>query len=329
MKRCLIVFLLVTTGSLARCAGPESPAASPKPKPTAALSGPSDEDKALAAGFLAISKSLTHPQAIEPLNWGGREEMRRRAAMLAGEIPATAQQLAEARRTLSWRSSALSKAKHFGKPKALVMGRAAGPIKIDGHMDEAAWQQAPPITEFYRVDSPTLLHGPATEFRMLWDERNLYFFFTCEDKSIEARKFQRDEPVYTQDCVELFLMPSLRWGMYWELNVSPSDSLLDVLHCKYRRQWGSYARPDQSVEGLQFATAPMGPAGKPTGYTVEIAFPLDQLPGGLGEDKDNRTLYLLATRVDKTGNSNVYAAFAPVAGWFHNIWCYCPVRLVQ
>ena len=116
--------------------------------------------------------------------------------------------------------------------------------------------------------------------------------------------------------------------MYWELNVSPSDSLLDVLHCKYRRQWGSYARCEESVEGLQFATALIGPAEKPTGYTVEIAFPIDQLPGGLGEGKDNRTLYLLAARVNRTGKKTVYAAFAPVAGWFHNIWCYPPVRLV-
>ena len=164
---------------------------------------------------------------------------------------------------------------------------------------------------------------------MLWDERFLYFAATCRDDSIEAPKLPRDGPVFAHDCVELFLLGHADAGTYWELNFSPSGSLLDARHCHRRPKRGAYNPFAATLEGLRFAKRLTGPAGKPNGYVVEAAIPLDQVPDWPGPARPGAKLYGLITRVDKTSPHTDLAASSPVRGQFHNLWDHSPMTLVD
>lgn len=216
---------------------------------------------------------------------------------------------------------------NFPQPKSFIIKRAKGAVAIDGNMNEPAWNNAPLIDEFYEMNLPKLAPPGHTKARMLWDDKYLYFGFICEDSNIDAPKLPRDGEIYFHDCVEVFLMPLFERHLYWEVNVSPSGSLLDCFASKYYSAFTSYMFYDETVEGLLFATTLTGPAGKPTGYVTEIAFPIDQLPGW-GEPKAGKTMRLLLSRIDADGTQK-YKGYAvtPITRWFHNVWCWATATL--
>src|SRR5690348_14860797 len=75
--------------------------------------------------------------------------------------------------------------------------RAGGAIRIDGRIDEAAWQAAAPFSAFVQLfpleGAPP---GAATELRVLYDEQFLYVAFLCREEPGEiVRKLgSRDDP---------------------------------------------------------------------------------------------------------------------------------------
>ena len=84
-------------------------------------------------------------------------------------------------------------AANFPPPETPVEIRAmrtTGPIDVDGRLDEASWEQAAPVTDFFRVE-PT--QGGAilnpTQVRVLYDEQFLYFGVFCADST--GRKGER------------------------------------------------------------------------------------------------------------------------------------------
>ena len=85
------------------------------------------------------------------------------------------------------------------------------PVKLDGELDEAIWQNAAVITDFRRqfpVD--TGLASARTEVRMSFDDRNLYIAAVCwqprGDYTIQSLK--RDFAAGTSDVLNLLLSPS-------------------------------------------------------------------------------------------------------------------------
>src|SRR5262245_26980065 len=90
--------------------------------------------------------------------------------------------------------------------------RTSEPIRIDGHLDDAAWQQAPPATTFRQMDPKE--GEPATEkteLRVAYDDEALYVGFRLwdgEPKRIVRRLSRRDDDS-DADYVKLFLDPRL------------------------------------------------------------------------------------------------------------------------
>lgn len=305
-----------------------APASEPASEPTTVPA--TDQDKVLAAEFLRLRQEIGNP-AIEQINgkWGNKGLY----SKLAGETPATAEELAAARKAVASYVELLNKGKDFPRPPTLMIARAKGKIEIDGRLDEDDWKATPITGPFYELNDPNAAGEPAqkTTLKMLWDDKYLYFGFTCEDSNLYAPKLKRDDAVYSTDCVELFLMPSARWGLYWELNVSASESIFDSLQCKDPLQWGCLSRPYETIHGLKYKAMLTGPADKPTGYVVEIAVPMDQLPCFTA--RAGATLHVMATRVDATakpdgkGADSKFYGYAPIMVWFHNTACWPLVTL--
>ena len=43
---------------------------------------------------------------------------------------------------------------------------------------------------------------------MLWDDKNLYVSFRCQDAHVWGVHTKHDDPVYKDDCVEVFTSPN-------------------------------------------------------------------------------------------------------------------------
>ena len=83
-------------------------------------------------------------------------------------------------------------------------------IKIDGILDEADWQKANSITQFVQVepDEGEAITQPM-EVRVLYDDKNIYFGYTCYDSDIS--KWSPTKCVVTHAVSTKTIMRSCFW----------------------------------------------------------------------------------------------------------------------
>jgi hypothetical protein len=90
------------------------------------------------------------------------------------------------------------------------------------------WDEVPPLPPFTLADGS----GPArqqTVTRVCYDDQALYVRFDCQDEDIWGTYTQRDEPLYDEEVVELFLAPGAEDPVsYYEIEVSPNGVLFDA-----------------------------------------------------------------------------------------------------
>ena len=211
---------------------------------------------------------------------------------------------------------------------------ARKPPVIDGRLDDPVWAKAATFSAVCPFGSTNRLDAPRTTWKILWDKRCLYFAFDCEDEDIVAPALKRDDPVFSYDCVEMFILPAFRMGSYWELVIGPTGCIYDGLNSKKFREWGALIRANQNIEGLrvgcQVDGTPNVPGDRDRGYTVEVAVPFDQLPEySRASPSPGQTLRFMLVRLDKNGDVLRPYAFQPLLNWGHNIWNHETMELVR
>ncbi len=202
---------------------------------------------------------------------------------------------------------------------------------VDGNPGDPAWANAWTWNEVYPFNKAEQ-GGPATTFKLLWDERYLYVAFDCADEDIAAKERERDDHVYFDDCVEIFIMPSMRFRTYWEVVVAPNGSVFDAIQAKKIDLWGSLADKDENMRGLKHSQNIRGTLNmskdKDEGYTVQMAIPFDELPGyERCPPRAGDRLNFMLVRLDKTAGKLVPYSFRPLLGWGHNIWNHAIMEL--
>jgi hypothetical protein len=108
-----------------------------------------------------------------------------------------------------------------------LVKRTTGPITVDGQLDEPSWRAAASTGPFWLNDGS----GPASsrvEAKLLWDDQNLYFAFDCDDPDLFATMKQRDEHLWEEEAVEMFIDPDGDGKNYLELQVNPLGTFLDI-----------------------------------------------------------------------------------------------------
>ena len=148
--------------------------------------------------------------------------------------------------------------------------RAAGPIAVDGHLDEPSWGAAQVIDQFA---FPWWTAGAKdrTEARLLWDDVHLYVAFTAHDPHISATLTERDSPVSRDDCVEVFIAPDTsQVTSYFNFEFNALGTILDRSpHADRSSAWNG--------EGVQVAIDIEGTLNQETDqdalWTAEIALP--------------------------------------------------------
>src|SRR6185436_5185555 len=155
------------------------------------------------------------------------------------------------------------------EPQSFEITRATSPVRIDGALDEAVWQQATAIPvdhEWFPGDGPAPV---ATVALVTYDEESVYVAFRAFDPEpgkIRARFAERDAPT-GDDTVAIMIDPSQDGGRAFQFRVNPLGVQMDAVN--------------SDVEGTEDFSwdAIWESAGRVTaeGYVVEVALPFRQL----------------------------------------------------
>lgn len=161
-----------------------------------------------------------------------------------------------------------------GVPEArvrYVARRTKGPIKVDGKLDEPAWQDAPFSAAFVNTMTGAAVDAQ-TQVKMLWDDANLYVAFSTDDRDVASSFSTQDDKLWTQDAVELFIDADGDGGDYVELQASPAGVIFDSYlpgHRQNQNDWQSGARAATQVAGT------LNKRGdEDRGFTTEFLVPL-------------------------------------------------------
>ncbi len=153
--------------------------------------------------------------------------------------------------------------------------RATSPITIDGRLDEYAWEPAAQINQFERILNHYDPISLPTRAKMLWDDEYFYFAFTCVDKDIWAIYTGEDDKLWEEEVVEVFIDPNGDGHNYLELEVSPTNTVVDLLIYSVEPEFTSSVEWD--IAGLKTAVQTYGSVNDSsavdTGWSVEIAIP--------------------------------------------------------
>ena len=149
---------------------------------------------------------------------------------------------------------------------------AVDAIRIDGRLDEASWALSPRVGEIRLINDPSRRPAFPTEAAVVWDETALYVAFASADAEPWGRMKTRDERLWTEEVVEVFLDPDGDGQNYAELEVSPGNVVVDLLISK-PRAGGTTAR-DWNIAGLRTAVG-----RHEAGWIAEIAIPWTSLAG--------------------------------------------------
>lgn len=140
-----------------------------------------------------------------------------------------------------------------------------GPVTIDGRLDEAAWQAAPPITRFTQQQpSEGMSATQRTDVRILYDDGALYIGARMYDDhgaaGVRARLVRRDANA-NSDLLTIDLDPFRDRLHYAEFSINPSGVRGDALDGD--NSWDPVWEGAAHIDSL--------------GWTAEMRIPLSQL----------------------------------------------------
>ena len=152
--------------------------------------------------------------------------------------------------------------------------RTHHPPKIDGLLDEPAWKDATPVTLVNSYDgTPTHVRTVA---RVLYDDKFLYVAFDCEDPDVWGTLLKRDDPIYNEEVVEIFLDANADLATYNELEVSPHGTIFDA-YFPARRQGMDTSWDSGMTRAVHVDGTIDDPSDTDKGWSVEMKIPFDRL----------------------------------------------------
>lgn len=151
---------------------------------------------------------------------------------------------------------------------ALTVDRAAGPIKIDGKLNDPGWEKVGKVTNFVeRSPGDNTKPEVETEVFMTYDDSKLYLAYVCHDEpsTIRATMCQRDQ--FTSDDAVCFLVDTYSDAAWaYEFFVNPYGIQKD-------RLWSNVGGEDPGIDLIWESAAMITDSG----YQVEIAVPFTSI----------------------------------------------------
>ncbi|HUU30013.1 MAG TPA: carbohydrate-binding family 9-like protein [archaeon] len=195
--------------------------------------------------------------------------------------------------------------------------RTPSPINVDGRLDEPVWSKAEPIKLVLKNNGEP---KQATTARIVWDDKYIYFAWDCEDSHIWSTMKKRDEPLYNEEVVEVFVDPDGDKYSYLELEVNPLNTLWDgfILNDNGKLTgilaWNSF----EIKWAVHLEGTLNDPSDRDKGWSVELALPFSDIytaPNSPPEAGDHWRVNLYRIDLpDGAGKPGEPSAWSPVSG---------------
>ena len=194
---------------------------------------------------------------------------------------------------------------------------------IDGLENDLIWQQISPVMlKENRAGNEVLESGLQTQVKTCYDDNTLYFFFVCNDPDIWTSFTQRDEHLWENDAVEIFIDVDDVPETYVEIEVSPANILfdsyiVDPVHIDVPKT------ALFNLKGIRTAVVVSGTLNdrddQDNYWTVEIAIPFADLTNeNIKEVTTATEIRINFYRLDENqGRERMSYAWSPTSGRFH------------
>lgn len=111
------------------------------------------------------------------------------------------------------------------RPSALCERALFGPVSADSN--NAPWASSAWVGLSHLVTGA--VPDQATKAAFAWSDDEIRFFFAAEDREPWATLTKRDDPLYTEEVVEVFIDPVGDLLSYYEIEVNPLNAVLDLV----------------------------------------------------------------------------------------------------
>jgi len=170
-------------------------------------------------------------------------------------------------------------------PESYICYRAAGPIAIDGKLNDPSWKRAAWTKPFVDIEGNDVRPVPrfTTRAMMLWDDDYLYVAADLEEPDVWGTLTRRDSRIYDDNDFEIFIKPSEEMPCYFEFEMNALNTIWDLfLDRPY--YLGGKADSSWDCDGLRHATQVDGTLNwqldVDRGWTLEVAIPWAGLKRG-------------------------------------------------
>jgi len=166
-------------------------------------------------------------------------------------------------------------------PKGYVCHRRMGPIKIDGKLNEDAWNLVPWSDTFVDIEGDIRPRPRfVTRMKMLWDDKYFYIAAELLEPHVWGTLTKHDSVIFQDNDFEVFIDPDGDNHEYYEIEVNALNTEWDLFLDKPYRDGGP-ARNEWEIPGLLTGVHVDGSLNNPIdtdrGWTVEFAFPWSEL----------------------------------------------------
>ena len=201
--------------------------------------------------------------------------------------------------------------------------RTSIPLTIDGVLDETAWQKANPVLlKNNRSGQVIGDNNLSTHVMTCYDDRMLYIAFVCKDPDIWTNYTQRDEHLWKEEAIEVFIDVDDIPSTYVEIEVSPANVLFDS-YIVDPEEIDISATAAFNLPGIRTAVDIQGTLNlredKDDRWTVELAVPFSDLATERISSVNTATaIKINFFRIDK--NQGIEAAgyaWSPTGDRFH------------
>ena len=172
------------------------------------------------------------------------------------------------------------------KPRSYVAHHIDTPLTIDGKAQEKVWEAAPFSESFIDIEGVKIPKYD-TRVKMLWDDKNLYFYAELKEPHIWATLKQRDTVIFYNNDFEIFIDPDGDTHNYYEFEMNALNTVWDLLLVKPYRESAPVV-DSWDIQGLQTAVSINGTLNDPIdidkSWSVEIAMPWEVLKEASGSN---------------------------------------------
>ena len=196
-------------------------------------------------------------------------------------------------------------------------------IIVDGNLDESAWREAG-LIHFKLNDTGDLIDNSAmlTTGKGCYDDGNIYFAFQCNDPDIWCNFTQRDDYLWKEEVIEIFIDTDDNPEDYIEIEISPSNVLFDSFIVDPKKI-DFVETAGFNLPGIKTAVNVDGTLNKrddlDRNWTVEMSIPFSDLIGDQKLDINKLDKWRINFyRVNRDlGKEDAKYAWSPTLGSFH------------